>query len=285
MTPFGRFADLDRQTARAASARAAVAARARWMALALTNSARNGWWAGCDALAALAVPFECPVCGAPGSGGRGTPFCDDCREELLDAAGPACRSCAMPVGPYADADACRNCRGRRLGFDEAVALGPYQGPLRALCLMLKHEREAWLARWVTELLVEARPVLREFDAGSLVVPVPLHWRRQWSRGYNQADALAVALGRVLGLRHARPLKRTRHTAILAGKGRTQRAEALRDAFRPRRSAARTLTGRVVLLVDDVLTTGATCGSAARALKRAGAARVVAVTIARAEGRP
>ena len=114
------------------------------------------------------------------------------------------------------------------------------------------------------------------------MPVPLHWRRRLERGYNQAEALADALARRLGLRSARPLRRVKATAILAGAGRTERLERLRGAFRARR--ARPLDGRTVLLVDDILTTGATCGSAARALKKAGAARVVAVVVARAEGR-
>ena len=88
--------------------------------------------------------------------------------------------------------------------------------------------------------------------------------------------------RRLGLRVARPLRRVKRTDRLAGAGRTERAERLRGAFRARTGPS--LAGRTVLLVDDILTTGATCGSAARALKSAGAARVVAVVIARAEGK-
>jgi predicted amidophosphoribosyltransferase len=115
------------------------------------------------------------------------------------------------------------------------------------------------------------------------VPVPLHWRRRWQRGYNQAEALARGLAVRLALPVRQPLRRVVSTPHLAQIGRVERARVMRGAFRAERTPA--LAGRPVLLVDDILTTGATCGAAARALKRGGAARVVAVVIGRAEGRP
>jgi ComF family protein len=170
-----------------------------------------------------------------------------------------------------------------LGFDAAVALGPYEGAIRDLCLRLKRERNAWLAPWLASLLAEARVEARQFPGDSVVVPVPLHWKRQWQRGYNQADALACGLAKRLSLRLAHPLRRVQATPHLAFAGRSERAKVMRDAFEVRRRVP--LGGRTVLLVDDILTTGATCGAAARALKRAGAARVVVAVIGRAEGIP
>jgi len=239
------------------------------------------WGATRASLAGVVAPAECPVCGAESAG---EPLCGDCRAEVLGSAGPACPRCAAPVGPWADlAGGCSACRGRPLGFDAATALGPYSGPIRDLCLRLKHRRDAWLARWLAGLLAEARGDSLRAEAGgdrsALVVPVPLHWRRRLGRGYNQAEALADALALDLGLRAARPIRRIKGTPRLAGLGRAERAGLIRGAFRARPGAA--LRGRTVLLVDDILTTGATCGSAARALKRAGAARVVAVVVARA----
>jgi ComF family protein len=236
---------------------------------------------GCRAIEALVFPWECPVCGEPAPD---SPFCEGCRRELVEASGPVCGRCAMPVGPWSDrSGGCSECRGRALGFDAAVALGPYQGPIRDLCLRLKQERNAWLAPWLADVLVEARAELGRPPEGAWVVPVPLHWRRQWQRGYNQADALARGLARRLSLRLVHPLRRVRATPHLARAGRTERAELMQGAFhaRGRPSPA----GRTVFLVDDILTTGATCGAAARALKRAGAARVVAVVVGRAEGGP
>ena len=135
---------------------------------------------------------------------------------------------------------------------------------------------------LSELLVEARrdALSTLCSDQALVVPVPLHWWRYWRRGYNQAEALAEGIAKQLKLPIRRFLKRVVGTRQLADLSRTARGEVVRNVFRAR--ARSRMTGRTVLLVDDVLTTGATCGAAARALKKAGAARVVVAVIARTE---
>ncbi len=184
----------------------------------------------------------------------------------------------MPIGPWENVEGgCAWCRGKRLGFDSAVALGPYQGPIRHVCLAMKRSSGSWLGRWAADLLIEARgDVLRAVGA-SAVVPIPLHWSRHLTRRHNQADVLADRLAERLGLPSLRPLRRAYRTPKLAGMSRTERAARMKDAFRAREE----VRGRTVLLVDDILTSGATCGSAARALKKAGAKRVVAVVLGRA----
>jgi ComF family protein len=242
-----------------------------------------GWLASArDAFDALVLPTACRVCGADVDR---PPYCPDCRAEVLAASGPSCPRCAMPTGPWEDArGGCSECRGRSIGFDRALAIGPYQGPIRDLCLALKHETNAWLARWAADLLIESKGDQLRANSPERVVPVPLHWRRALGRGYNQAEALAERLASRLGARLIPALRRAKWTPKLSGKGRTERLEQLRGAFRPRGAWARSIPGRTVLLVDDILTSGATCGEAARALKRAGAARVVVAVIGRAEGR-
>jgi ComF family protein len=235
-----------------------------------------------EAVDALVFPWQCPICG---EGAVGAPFCAPCHRELLGASGTACSRCAMPVGPWARRDGgCSRCRGRRLGFDAAIALGPYQGPIRQLCLLLKHERNAWLARWLIDVLVEARAELASMPEDAWVVPVPLHWWRSWERGYNQSDELARRLAKRLALRRVCALRRIVATDPLAQMGRAERARVMRDAFRVRPALNSALAGRTIVLVDDILTTGATSGAAARTLKKAGAARVVVVVIGRAEGK-
>jgi ComF family protein len=233
------------------------------------------------AVDALVFPWSCAVCGLEGQGGA---FCPSCRKDLLDGAAKAaasdCPRCALPAGPYADLRrGCAACRGRTIGFDAAVALGPYEGTLRELCLRLKHERNAWLAPGLCELWAEARAeAIGELPSDAWIVPVPLHWWRHWRRGYNQAEALAHGLARRLKRPVRRSLRRVAATDKLAVLSRTERTKTMRGAFRARRNAS--LKGRTIILVDDVLTTGATCGAAARALKRAGAKRVIVAVIAR-----
>jgi len=247
---------------------------------------RSAWELGIESAGALILPRECPICGADSEhSGVASPFCPDCRDELIDAAGDVCWRCAMPVGPYSRRDGgCGECRGRALGFDRAIALGPYQGPIRELCLSLKHEQNGWIAPWLADVLVQGRPELHHESRGALIAPIPLHWWRQWRRGYNQAEELARGLARRLNLARVNPLRRVISTRKLAGLGRTERAGLLKNAFKVRARFSKKLAGRTVILVDDVLTTGATCGAAARALKKAGAKRVIALVVARAEGK-
>lgn len=162
-----------------------------------------------------------------------------------------------------------------------MAAGPYRGLLRDACLALKHEQGAWYGAWLADLIFEAHTE-RMLAAGiNLVVPVPLHWWKRWRRGYNQSELIAGRLAQRLGVPCRRLLKRIRGGSILAGLSRSERLDRMRHAFRSRWRVG--LRGEVVLLVDDVLTTGATSGAAARALRKAGAGCVVLAVVARAEG--
>lgn len=228
-----------------------------------------------------AFPISCVECDALIEHGPG-PFCDVCHEEAIDSAGDRCPRCALPVGPFAwIEDGCAWCGKRALGFDEAMALGPYEGPIRTACLRLKHKQNAWIARGLADLLVEVHGERARSWGDVVVTSVPLHWGRRLERGFNQSDELAERLAQRLGAPTARALTRVRKTRKLAALSRTERAEVMRGAFRVRNDAR--VRGRTIVLVDDIMTTGATCGAAARALKAAGAHRVVALVVARAEG--
>ena len=235
------------------------------------------------ALDDLVFPWSCAVCGVQGKTLQG-PFCPHCRAELLamaqSAGASACPRCALPAGPRASLfEGCSDCRGRSLGFDAALTLAPYAGTIRDLCLRLKREHNAWLAPWLADLLAEARAAeLAGLPRDTWIAPVPLHWFRRLRRGYNQAGAIALGLSKRLVLPVHQPLKRVRATDRLAHQKAAERIAAMRDAFSARTDLR--LEGRTILLVDDILTTGATAGAAARALKKAGARRVVAVVLGR-----
>jgi ComF family protein len=170
------------------------------------------------------------------------------------------------------------CRNLRLGFDQAFRLGTYDGLLRDLILKMKHESGEGLAEAVGALWAEFAGARLAAAGAQVVVPVPLHWTRRWSRGYNQSEALARALAARLKLPyHSGWLRRIRRTPKQTSQTPAARHASVRGAFRAR-SAAK-LRGKTVLLVDDVLTTGSTASEAARTLRRQGAGRVVVAVLA------
>jgi ComF family protein len=159
------------------------------------------------------------------------------------------------------------------------AYGVFEEPLRELVHLFKYAGVTALARPLGRLLRRALPRDRRFD---LIVPTPLHWRRRWTRGYNQAMLLARELAPTLGLKPVNALRRTRATSTQTGLSRTARRANVAGAFTV--WDASLVRGRRVLLVDDVMTTGATLRACAAALKRAGAQSVSIAVLARA-GRP
>jgi ComF family protein len=200
-------------------------------------------------------------------------LCTDCIAGLLDDPLASCRRCASTLGPnLPPADDCPKCRNQSVAFDGAFRLGPYEGLCREVILKLKHGKHEGLAEVVGKLWARSRDgALRELTI-SAVVPVPLHWRRRWSRGYNQAEVLAAAWAKALGkpLRH-RWLRRRRPTEFQTSLTKTARQDNVRGAFSIRSDPS--IRGACILLIDDVLTTGATASEAARALKQAGAKQV------------
>jgi ComF family protein len=200
-------------------------------------------------------------------------LCTDCIAGLLDDPHATCRRCASTVGPnLVSGDECPKCRDQSFGFDRAFRLGPYEGLRREVILKLKHSQHEGLAEAVGDLWTRSRgDAVRKLTI-SAVVPVPLHWRRRWSRGYNQAEVLATAWTNALGKPLCRRwLRRPRPTELQTSLTKTARRENVRGAFSIRSDPS--IRGAGILLIDDVLTTGATASEAARALKQAGAKHV------------
>ena len=163
-------------------------------------------------------------------------------------------------------------------FDRADSYGLYSGGLRKLVHLLKYERIEPLAKPLAKRLWESIDGPLEAD---LLIPVPMHWRRRWTRRFNQAALVAGELARLSGIRvDTRALRRTKPTPPQAGLSRVKRKKNLRGAFHVKQPGR--VNGLRIAVVDDVMTTGATLSECARALKAAGAQSVTALTIARAE---
>jgi ComF family protein len=233
------------------------------------------------ALAALDLVFPalCPVCGASLGEGRRDPLCGGCWRAIPRIAPPWCERCGAPQG-VAPAPpvpvTCGPCRAEPPGWDWARAGAEYQGVVRDAIHALKFEGRRALARPLAALVLEQAGGQGD-PAGAVLVPVPLGHARERERGFNQAALVAERLAAGLRL-PVRPgwLARVRATAPQSDLGAAERRANVRGAF----AAAPAVAGRSVIVVDDVLTTGATAAECTRALRAAGAARVGVLAVAR-----
>ena len=194
-----------------------------------------------------------------------------------------CVSCRTPFlnsFPLDFAGRCALCRSGLRGFDAAYCYGSYEGVLRELIHLYKYGRVRTLAKPLGDLLAAALPREERFDA---VTAVPLHWRRQWQRGFNQSELLARSMAARYGIPVVQTLRRVRATLTQAGLSNTGRRQNVATAFECRRGAG-ALAGKRILLIDDVLTTGSTAAACARVLKRVGAAQVALLAVARVDRR-
>ena len=194
-----------------------------------------------------------------------------------------CISCRTPFQngfPLDSEGRCALCRSGLRGFDAAYCFGSYEGALRELIHLFKYGKVATLAHPLSSLLAAALPRDERID---VIVPVPLYWWRQWRRGFNQSELLGRALSRRIGAPLIAGLRRNRSTAPQEGLSNTARRRNVTGAFSARRGAL-DFGGKHVLLIDDVMTTGSTASACALALKRAGAARVALLTVARVDRR-
>lgn len=231
------------------------------------------------ALLDMLYPRQCIGCG----GSEPEPFryiCWDCWSAASPVEPPFCERCGDPVAGAVDHDfICFSCSSENPAFDGARSAARYEGVVGEALRLLKYEHALWIAPDMAELLhncMQAEFPTRTFD---VVVPVPLHHVRRRERGFNQSAVLARELGRRIGCK-TRPgmLRRIKPTTTQTHLTASQRLSNVKNAFESRKE--RWLAGRQVLLVDDVMTTGATVNACAKALKQGGATSVHVLTVAR-----
>lgn len=211
---------------------------------------------------------------------RGEPgfLCAECYQSIEFIVNP-CSRCGSERGPYLTKnDRCLSCRNVTLHFHGARAAGTYSTPLRELIHELKYSRERAAAVALAEILVESLRNAPGAEFSEMVVPVPLHPSRLKQRTFNQSALIGRTVARELELPFVQALARTRPTPTQTDLSATARRRNVKDAFAVKNPGA--VKGRQVLLVDDVITSGATASECAKALKAAGAARVYAASVAR-----
>jgi ComF family protein len=264
------------------------------------DAARRTLWAAGRlprATLELVFPASCVSCHAELNSDEShvtdLPFCDDCYESLELLSEPMCRRCGGPLPLLSDGQSvesvvaktvkgCFRCQGRKIWFDETISAGLYTGKLRELILKMKRNEGDTLSLAVARLIWQTRVERLIALNADVVAPIPLHWRRRLVHRTNSAAVLAEVLaGRLKVPLATGLLRRRRHTPPQSELTPPQRWSNVRQAFSVR--PVYHLNEAHVVLVDDVLTTGATCSEAARALKRSGASRVTIVVAARAIG--
>ncbi len=209
-------------------------------------------------------------------------ICQECREQLVRSTGRSCSKCGVTLPGVQESEAhCPSCRDHRYRFRETVSAGLYSQELREAVLRIKHAAEHALTVSLARLLsheAATRIATWRIDA---VAGVPMHRFRRWQRGANHAEVIAEETARQLRLRFADGLLvRRRNTKPQADLAPSRRAANVRRAMRLSRSYS--LTAARILLIDDIMTTGATCNEAARVLLDAGASEVFVAVLARAD---
>jgi len=229
----------------------------------------------------LVYPGACVCCQTAIEESQGVSLCKPCRGELLRPR-VACSRCGSLLAPGISGEPCPRCRELRLKFSRAVCLGSYDGLLRTAVLRMKRPADRPLAVALGDHL--ATCVAAEFPPSEIdvVIPVPMHWSRRIWRGANSPEVLAAAIAERLRVpATSQLLVRRRRTIPQATLSPGRRRANVRGAFfvHPHRD----LAGARVLLVDDILTTGATLNEAAKTLRKAGCSDVSVAVLARAEG--
>lgn len=251
----------------------------------------HDWTSGCrrwlggtaGSFGELLLPRRCTHCDAEMDAAEGPLLCRACRKALLAEQQNRCPRCADLL-PAALLSPCRTCRKRKPPFERTWALGGYAGELRSAVLKMKRPAAEPLAAAMAELLccTLGEPI-REWRPDA-VLPVPMHWGRRLLRGANSAETFSSVLAKELQLAHAGEcLVRRRHTRPQSELAPSERFRNVRGAFQVRRGVQ--FSGARLLVVDDILTTGATCGEIARLLLHSGASAVAVAVAARASDAP
>jgi ComF family protein len=228
-------------------------------------------------------PHVCEICGEREAGPAESYICGHCRTHpraIKPVRPPICKICGLWYEGEITTDfVCRNCYDLTLEFTSARAAVQFTGLAREVIHRFKYGRNEWYEPFLAELLIEAAVPELRLEPVDLIVPIPLHARKQRGRGFNQAERLAAHLSAAINVPFdATLLQRVRDTNSQAGLDRDDRIENIRGAFQY--SGAAPLKGQRVLLIDDVLTTGLTASACAKELRKNGAGEVRVWTVAR-----
>jgi len=228
----------------------------------------------------------CYLCGCEMPPGQTQYICDTCEGQITKFTGKICSQCGREIDiAYAQhADyfyKCKECQEQFVYFNRHRAYAYYEGPIKEALIGLKYRKQKYQSNYLGLCLADLVLSDHELSRFDFVVPVPVHYSRALSRGYNQAQLISEALCSSLGFGISKQmLKRSRHTKKLKHLGRSSRKEMMNQAFTLNQRVAGDLKGKRILLVDDIYTTGATLNACAKVLYENGCEVIHCVTVAK-----
>ena len=230
------------------------------------------------------LPHYCILCYEKTKSTKYSNLCVNCQGSLPLLIGKFCYQCANPLPDISQARICGDCIAYRHHFDASIVAFHYQSPVDKLILDFKHRANFLAYRELSYYLVEVIKQSSDFIANppSMLVPAPLHWRRQFHRGFNQAQLIAEQLSEQLAIPiNNTVLRRVNSNAMQQGKSRRERIKVLNNQFAINNLANNgQIKGKNIAIIDDVVTTTATTEAIAKQLKKAGAQSVVVYALAR-----
>ncbi len=206
-------------------------------------------------------------------------ICPDCAKTIKKIVPPICIKCSKPIDLNAPEELCSDCRKHDHSFEMSRSVFVYDGTVKKGIYLFKYYNKPYFYRFFGMCLVEFMKDTNYCGFG-LVVPVPLHHSKLRKRGYNQSDLLARYISNNTDIPYGDVLKRIKKTPKQSQMTKEERRKNLKDAFDVKKSKTKSLTGKAVLLVDDVYTTGSTADECSKTLIKYGASKVYVITIAR-----
>ena len=225
-------------------------------------------------------PERCPVClklVMP----KGAMLHPECKDRLDIIKEPVCMKCGVPLASEEE-EYCVECSAGDRGWDQGRSVFPYQGTVGKALWLVKKEGTAEFVRFFAEVMIKSQKAFIRRIEPECIVPVPLHPSKQRSRGFNQAELLAEALGEKMGIPVRLLLKKQHKTKEQKSLTKQQRKENVKDAFCVDETVLEQQMPQSVLLVDDVRTTGSTLTACAKTLKACGVERVAFLSVCVAE---